>query len=167
MKRLFLLLCAVLAGVATVFPAAADEWVDWAPKKGVWRFESVKVDPDKIDEYVTFLKKAGEIQASEELKKLGVIDNYVVLVKLNPFSSQANVILGQHFTTYAALEPEVVSGPAMRKKLAAAVAASGLLKDPKDKEKVARLLADLRNRKSYAEDELWYEVDFTAPVSAK
>lgn len=157
MVRVAALLGIALLATGAPSLAPAAEWKDWAPKKGVWRFEEVKLDPNKIDAYMLYLKNGGEIEASKELKRLGIIDEFTVMVKLTPFDGMANVILGQHFVSYSALDPVVLFGPEMQKHLSE-VAASHAPKGA-----VAPTSVD----KQYVADEFWEVVDFDPTSSGK
>lgn len=94
--------CALIAGWTS--SASAKQWVDYSPGKGVWEVTTVKVDPNKIDDYLVGLKKSW-VPEAELSKKHGVIDDYFVMVKLNASDGQGNVLLGQHFTNFAVLDP--------------------------------------------------------------
>ena len=102
--------CAILAAA----PAAAKPWVDYSPGKGVWEVTMVKVDPNKIDDYLTGLKKSW-VPGQELAKKKGIIDDYVVMVKANAADGQGNVMLAQHFVNFAVLDPNKARDMEMEK----------------------------------------------------
>ena len=97
---------ALAAGVAAfaVSTGCADPYKDYTPGKGVWQVTTVKVDPNHIDDYLVGLKK-GLIPGMENAKKHGVIDNYFVMVNPNAADDSGNVLIGQHFVSFAAMDP--------------------------------------------------------------
>ena len=92
--------CVLAAGAAR-----AEPYVDYTPMKGAWDITQVHVEPSKIDDYLTGLRKTWAPSAEID-KRHGLIDSYWVLVKIDPAGSGANVLLGRHVVSLATLEPD-------------------------------------------------------------
>jgi len=100
-----LVAAAAVAGVMAAGAASAEPYVDYTPMKGAWDITQVHVEPGKIDAYLTGLKKTWG--PSQEIdKRHGLIDNYWVMVKLDPAGAGANIILGRHVVALSSLEPD-------------------------------------------------------------
>ncbi|MGA7673892.1 MAG: hypothetical protein WCA78_02465 [Rhizomicrobium sp.] len=140
--------CALL--LAGAGAASAEQWVDYAPQKGVWAVTTVKVDPNKVDDYLVGLK-ANWVPGEEIAKKHGVIDDYFVMIKVNAADGQGNVLLGEHYTSFAQFDPDKKRDQAMEKEGEAAVS--------KDKSEAA--VAGFDKYRSFVGDDLWVPVDFT------
>ena len=84
--------------------AAADPWVDYTPQKGVYSVTGVKVDPNKVDDYLKGLKKVW-LPGEEYAKKQGYIDSYEILLNVNAMGPGPNVLLVEHLTSFAQLDP--------------------------------------------------------------
>jgi len=100
-----------LVGVACAFgllasaaAAAAEQWVDYRPEPGVWGITDVRVDPNRIDDYLVALKRTW-IPQRERAKRNGLIDVYRVEVKESAGSPGPNVRLVVHYPSYSKLEP--------------------------------------------------------------
>jgi len=95
------------AGVAAfaLSTAAADPYKDYTPDKGVWQVTTVKIDPNHIDDYLVGIKKSW-VPGEEMAKKHGMIDNYFVMVNANPSDPNGNVLLGEHYVSFAAMDPD-------------------------------------------------------------
>ena len=112
--------CAALAvGVVAAGAAAAEPYVDYTVDKGAWEVTTVKVDPNHIDDYLTGLHK-GWLPIQEVLKAHGVIDQYLVLEKLNS-GAGANVQLIVHYPSLAMMEPDKARDQAIQKEAFAKV----------------------------------------------
>lgn len=152
MKRISLLTAVALAVLLGPVAARADKWVDHQPGKGVWQIQVVKVDPNKIDDYITGLTKS-EIPALEILKKHGIIDDYFVMVKVNSGDyAHGNVMLGRHYTSFAAMSPSVQEAPAIIAEV---------------KRVVSHQAADSASSgydkyRSFDTDEVWMPIEFKA-----
>ena len=72
---------ACLAGglLALATPAVAEPWVDYEPTKGFWTMTTIKVDSNKIDDYLTGLKE-GWVPGQELARRNGLIDDYKIMV---------------------------------------------------------------------------------------
>jgi hypothetical protein len=115
----------IIAGLAAAAAlcagaALAEPYTDYTPQKGLWHVVTVKVDVSHIDDYVTSLKKVWA--PGEELaKKHGLIDSYMILVKLNPEDGHGNVMLVEHFVSTAVLDPDQARDQALQRESDAAV----------------------------------------------
>ena len=99
--------------------ASAEPYVDYTPDKGLWHVQSIHVDPNHIDDYVVGIK-ATWVPGEEVAKKHGIIDSYQVMVKLNSGGDDANVLLVEHLTSAATLDPDKARDQAMDKETLAA-----------------------------------------------
>src|SRR5215469_11944900 len=104
LKRLVLFgaFCALTLG--TTVPASADKWVDYRPQKGYWEIRYIKVDPNRIDEYLTEARISW-MPGEEVLKRRGLIYGYQVMVSITPANGKANVIFCVHHASFANLDP--------------------------------------------------------------
>ena len=136
--------------LAMTLPAAADPWVDWSPKTGVISVTAVHVDPNHIDDYLKGLKSVW-VPGEELAKKHGVIDQYFVMVKVNAADGNANVILGQHYTSFAQMDPDKKRDMAMQKEGEAIMS--------QDAQKAA--VAGFDKYRSFVGEDLWVPMDFT------
>ena len=113
--RKLLIACAALAlGGA----AQAEMWKDYTPGKGTWQVTAMKVDPNHIDDYLLGLKMTW-VPGAEISKKKGLIDDYKILVS-DGVGDQANVLLMQHVTSFANLEPNQARDQQLEKEIYAA-----------------------------------------------
>jgi hypothetical protein len=95
----------LMAGaLALAPPAAAEPWVDWAPKTGAVAVTAIHVDPNHIDDYLTGLKKVW-VPGEEYAKKQGTIVGYEILVNVNAAGQGPNVLLVEHLPNFAVLDP--------------------------------------------------------------
>jgi hypothetical protein len=83
----------------------ADPYKDYTPQKGAWQVQEIHVDPNHIDDYLVGLKTS-LIPGQEIAKKHGLIDSYLVLVRMDAGGGGANVMLVTHFPSLSALEPD-------------------------------------------------------------
>lgn len=139
--------CALLAG--WIGSASAKEWVDYSPGKGVWEVTMVKVDPNKIDDYLVGLKKSW-VPGAEIAKKHGVIDDYFVMTKVNASDGQGNVLLGQHYTSFAVMDPNKERDQAMDKE------GEAIMSDAQAK----AMVEGYDKYRTFVGDDLWTPVDF-------
>ena len=96
--------CAV-AAIALASAAWSEPYKDYTPQKGAWQVQEIHVDPNHIDDYLVGLKTS-LIPGQEIAKKHGLIDSYLVLVRMDSGGNGANVMLVTHFTSLNALEPD-------------------------------------------------------------
>lgn len=149
LKRLalFSTLCALtLAGTV---PASAEQWVDYAPQKGYWEIRYVKVDPNKIDEYLT-QARISWMPGEEALKRRGLIYGYQVLVSITPANGNANVIVCVHHVRFANLDPNKARDQELEKEMNALL--------PKDKS--AAMAARFDKYRVFVGDEIYIPVEF-------
>jgi hypothetical protein len=107
-------------GVFTAGAAMAEPYQDYTPQKGLWHVTTIKVDPNHVDEYVTGLKK--EWAPGEEVaKRHGLIDSYMIMVKLNPADGSGNVLLVEHLPNAASLDPDRARDQMVEREIYAAV----------------------------------------------
>jgi hypothetical protein len=104
-------IAAALLATSSVY---ADPYTDYTPEKGVWQVTTVKVDPNHVDDYLVGLKKSW-VPGEELAKKHGVIDNYFVMVNANGADPGGNVLLGEHYVSYAAMGPDKARDMEMQK----------------------------------------------------
>ena len=136
--------------LALAMPAMAEEWVDYAPQKGVWNVTAVKVDPNHIDDYLTGLKKVW-VPGEEWAKKQGMIDAYEVMVNVNAAGGGANVLLIEHLTSFAMMDPNKKRDQDMEKAMLAMM--------PKDQQ--SSMVTGFDKYRTFVGQELWQAVDFT------
>ena len=147
MNKLFLASVA-MALMATA--ASADPWVDYTPQKGLYIVTGVKVDPNKVDDYLKGLKKMWS--PGEELaKKQGLIDAYEVMVNVNASGPGPNVLLIEHLPSFAVLDPNKKRDLDFQKTLEAAV--------PKSETDAA--VANFDKFRVFTSQEMWQQVEFT------
>ena len=143
-----------VAGACALFLAAgaasADPYVDYTPQKGVWDVTAIKVDPNHIDDYLKGLK-AVWVPGEEIAKKHGVIDQYFVMVKANATGGDANVLLGQHYVSFAMMDPDKKRDVAMQKEGEAIVS----------KDAQASTVSGFDKYRSFVGEDLWVPMEFT------
>jgi len=144
------LLCAGFCAVAMAAAASAEPWVDWSPQKGVWNVTAVKVDPNHIDDYLVGLKKAW-VPGEEYAKKQGLIDHYEVLVNVNAAGAAANVLLIEHATSFATMDPNKKRDEEMQKAMYAMM--------PKDQQE--SLVNGFDKYRTFVGQEMWQAVEFS------
>jgi hypothetical protein len=132
---------AAVATLALAGAAAADPYVDYTPDKGLWHVQSIHVDPNHIDDYVVGIK-ATWVPGEEVAKKHGIIDSYQVMVKLNSGGDDANVLLVEHLTSAATLDPDKARDMAMDKEVSAAAPKAAMQAKVKDFEKYRTFVKD-------------------------
>lgn len=130
--------------------ASADPYVDYTPAKGVWEVVAVKVDPNHIDDYLKGIK-AVWVPGEEIAKKHGVIDQYFVMVKANSSDGGGNVLLGQHYTSFAQMDPDKKRDMAMTKEGEAVVS----------KDQSMATVAGFDKYRTFVGDDMWVTMDFT------
>ncbi|MEO8811681.1 MAG: hypothetical protein ABI376_02060 [Caulobacteraceae bacterium] len=141
---------ALTAGLlALAAQGQAEPYKDYTPAKGAWQITEVHVDQNHIDDYLTGLRTSWA--PGEELaKKHGLIDRYGVFVRMDPAGRGANVLLTQHMTSMATLDPDKARDQAMM--------TEGLAQ--MSKEKGAALVAGFDKYRTFVGDGFWQEMDF-------
>lgn len=133
----------------TVSMAYADPYKDYTPEKGVWQVTTVKVDPNHIDDYLVGLKRA-LIPGMANAKKHGVIDNYFVMVNPNTADDSGNVLIGQHFVSFAAMDPDRARDTQMQKEALALMS----------KEEGAKLTNGFDKYRTFLNTTMWTGISF-------
>ena len=144
-------LCATLAAGFAATAVRAEPWVDYTPQKGAYEYSLVKVQPNRVDDYLVALKKTW-VPEQESLKRRGMIDGYWVQTRsFGDYgeNSGPNVILIQHWTSLAALEPDRARDMEMM--------AEGRKVVPKEQER--GLMEERGKYRTIIADELWTSVD--------
>jgi hypothetical protein len=130
--------------------ALADPWVDYTPMKGVWDKTYVHVESNRVDDYLVALKKTW-VPEQERAKKHGLVDQYVVQVLANPGTTGPNVMLGVHYVSMAALDPEKTRDMAMQ-----AESEKAFSKAASATEQEARA-----KYRTIVREELWNSIDYS------
>jgi len=137
-----------LAAIALASAAWAEPYRDYTPQKGAWQVQEIHVDPNHIDDYLTGLK-ATYIPSQEIAKKHGIIDSFLVLVRMNAAGEGDNVMLVTHYPSLAALEPDKARDQAMEQENYAAVS----------KEKGEAQVAGFDKYRTFLRDGYWQVMD--------
>ena len=141
----------IMGAVAATFVAggiaAAKQYVDYAPQKGVWEINAVEVDPNHVDEYLTGLRRS-QVPGFEVMKKRGIIDSYRFLVRNGYSKGSPNVLIETHFTSAAMLEPDQARDQAIEKEILATFS--------EEQGKVA--VAGYEKYRQFLDDGLWSEI---------
>ena len=96
---------AALAAFGFVTSAQAEIYKDYAPSKAVWNLTMVKVQPNKIDDYLMGLKQSW-MAGCEVNKKQGVLEDCFIYVSENDAAGPFNVLLVQKYVSGAMREPD-------------------------------------------------------------
>lgn len=147
MKALFL---AGAAALAFSVSASADPWVDYTPQKGLYSVIGVKVDPNKIDDYLKGLKKVW-LPGEELAKKQGIIDSYEILINVNAANPGANVLLIEHVTSFAQLDPNKKRDLEIQKAIEAAT--------PKSESDA--MVSGFDKYRVFTSQDMWQAIEFT------
>jgi hypothetical protein len=142
----------VLGAAAALLAAStanADPYKDYTPDKGVWQVTTVKVDPNHIDDYLVGLKKSW-VPGEEMSKKHGLIDNYFVMVNANGANPAGNVLLGEHYVNYAAMDPDKARDTEMQKEALAQMS----------KDDGRKLTDGFDKYRNFMTEEMWTSVSF-------
>lgn len=140
-----LALCAS-AGLATT--VAAEPWTDWTPTKGATEVMTLKVDPNHIDDYLTGIKTS-LVPSQEIAKKHGLIDDFMVLVRMDSSGGGANVMFVTHYPSLAAMEPDKARDQAMEQENYAVMS----------KEKGEALVGGFDKYRNFVGDGFWQVMD--------
>ncbi len=143
------LFAAAAAALVTLAGAAsAEPYVDYTAQKGAWEVQSIKVDPNHIDDYLVGLKSSW-VPGEKLAQQHGVIDQYMIMVKLNASDGGANVLLCQHYPSLSMLEPDKARDQALEKEGLAVMS----------KEKGQALVAGFEKYRSFVGDDIYVPVD--------
>ena len=146
----FVSVSACILALVTAAPSSAQKWVDYTPQKGYWEIRYVKVDPNRIDEYLKEAK-VGWMPGEEALKRRGLIYEYQVMVSITPASGKANVIFCVHHVSFENLDPNETRDRDLAKE------ADALL----PKAKSDAMAAQFSRYRTFVGDEIYIPVDFT------
>ena len=104
--RKSLIVAAVAAGLAFAVQASAFEvFKDYVPSKQVYNVVFVKVDPNRIDDYLEGLKQTWW-NGCEVSKKLGQLEECSIYLSDTASNRDFNMILVQRFASGADLDPD-------------------------------------------------------------
>ena len=130
--------------------ASAAPYVDYTIGKGAWHVITVSVDPSRLDDYLTSLKKTWG--ASEAIaKRHGLIDSYQIMAKLNPEDGKGNVMLVEHIPNMALLDPDKARDLELMKELIATMSQADR----------SQTLANFDKYRTFVGDDYWKELTFT------
>lgn len=146
----FVLASAFSLALVTAVPSSAQKWTAYAPKDGYWEIRYVKVDPNKIDEYLSEAK-IGWMPGEEALKRRGLIYGYQVMVSITPASGRANVIFCVHHVRFANLDPNEARDRELDKEN------NALLPEAKSD----AMAAEFNKYRTFVGDEIYIPVAFT------
>jgi hypothetical protein len=93
-----------LVGLAVTAWADLEPWKDYEVSDSVWNVTTVKVHPNMDDAYLEGLKQTW-IASNEVAKKLGQIEDYMILRSDLPQSGNFNLLLMVKSATTADLAP--------------------------------------------------------------
>jgi hypothetical protein len=93
------------AACGVVASAQAELYKDYAPSKAVWNLTMVKVQPNRIDDYLMGLKQSW-VNGCEVSKKQGVLEDCFIYVAENNAAGPFNVLLVQKYPSGAMREPD-------------------------------------------------------------
>jgi len=136
------------AAIAMASVGWTEPYKDYTPQKGAWQVQEVHVDPNHIDDYLTGLK-ATYIPSQEIAKKHGIIDSYLILVRMDAGGNGDNVMLVTHYPSLAGLEPDKARDQAMEQENYAAVS----------KEKGESMVAGFERYRTFVRDGYWQVMD--------
>jgi len=139
----------IIAAAFAASTATADPYKDYTPVKGVWEVTTMKVDPNHIDDYLVGLKR-GLVPSMESAKKHGVIDDYFVMVNPNNADDSGNVLIGQHFVSFAAMDPDKTRDVAIQNEALAQMS----------KEEGNKLTNGFDKYRTFLNTQMWTRIDF-------
>jgi hypothetical protein len=99
------LMLAALAALGLAGNANATEiFKDYVPSKAVWNVTMVKVNPNRVDDYLGGLRQSW-INSCTAGKKVGTIEECSIFVSETTAAGPFNLMLVQKFTSAAMMEP--------------------------------------------------------------
>jgi hypothetical protein len=84
---------------------ATEIYKDYVPSKAVWNVTMVKVNPNRIDDYLGGLKQTW-VSGCEISKKQGVLEDCSIFISETAGGGPFNVMLVQKFASSAAMDPD-------------------------------------------------------------
>lgn len=139
----------IFAAAFAVSTACADPYKDYTPEKGVWQVTTLKVDPNHIDDYLVGLKRA-LVPDMESAKKHGIIDDYFVMVNPNDADDSGNVLIGEHYVSFAAMDPDKARDTEMLNEARARMT----------KEEGAKLTGGFDKYRTFLNTQMWTTISF-------
>ena len=103
MRKTTMLAALAMFSVAGI-TQAAEMFKDYVPSKAIWNVTMVKVNPNRIDDYLGGLRQSW-VPSCDINKKLGVIEDCSIFVSETGAGGPFNVMLVQKFPSSAAAEP--------------------------------------------------------------
>lgn len=144
-SRFKLGLAAVLIVAASA--AVAEQYVDYAPQKGVWEINAIEVDPNHIDDYLTGLRSS-DVPGFEVMKAHGLMDDYRFMVRNGYSKGSPDVLILTHFTSLAALAPDQARDQMIEKEIYSKFS----------KEQGRAAVAGYEKYRQFLDDSYWTEV---------
>jgi hypothetical protein len=83
----------------------AEPWTDWKPTKEVVHRTYVRVEPGRLDDYLTAIRKTW-VPGAEMLKKRGVITRWEVQFREDQVGPGPNVVLVEWYPSRAKMDPD-------------------------------------------------------------
>src|SRR6516165_742018 len=80
----------------------AEMWDNYSLSKHVWHITRIKVQPNKLDEYLDLLRKT-YVPGVEIGKKDGSLVDYRILMNQNRGGNDANVIIIEEYSSWSAV----------------------------------------------------------------
>jgi hypothetical protein len=139
----------IMAAAFAASTAYADPYKDYTPVKGVWQVTTMRVDPNHVDDYLVGLKR-GLVPTMESAKKHGVIDDYFVMVSPNTADDSGNVLIGQHYVSFAAMDPDKARDMQMQKEALAQMS----------KEETNKMTNGFDKYRTFLNTQMWTRIDF-------
>ena len=84
--------------------AFAQIWEKYTPSKEVWSIIRIKVEPNKINDYLDGLHKT-YVPGIEIAKKNGTIVDYRILRNINSRTGDANIVIIEQYSNWEAVAP--------------------------------------------------------------
>src|SRR5438270_10046516 len=116
MKSIVLGAVSAVAVACMSAPAASEPYTDYTPRKGYWAINSVQVDPNHVDDYLTRLRSS-QVSAFEVLKRRGLIDDYKFMVRTGYQKGSPNVLIMTHVPSTALDDPDQARDQAVQKEI--------------------------------------------------
>jgi hypothetical protein len=99
----------IVAGLAafgvTALAQGAEIYKDYVPSKAVWAVTFVKVNPNRMEDYLDGLKQTW-VGGCEISKKQGTTEDCSIFVSETPMGGAFNVMLVTKFSSAAMMEPD-------------------------------------------------------------
>lgn len=149
MKTISTALAAATLLVVGATAVRAETWTDWKPTKEVVHRTYVRVEPGRLDDYLTAIRRTW-VPEEETLKKRGVITRWAVQYRLDQIGPGPNVTLLEWYPSRAKMDPD----EALDRDLMAQSRAI----TPKDQ--VLAMQADRAKYRTLTGDDTWTVIEF-------